>query len=160
MFQPNVRSSLSVATMFSSKVLAALVLLFGAVSGCNRPPMAYVVHGMVIFPDGKPLTKGTVEFEAIGQRKPITASGQIAKDGTFQLGTFQPGDGAISGQHRVAVIVDYDIGTGVERPQELPPPELHPRFRSFKTSGLKYTVEPRMNNILVEVEYAPREAKE
>ena len=112
--------------MVPLKLIAAVVLLFGTVSGCSRQPTAYVVHGTVVFPDGKPLTKGSVEFEAIGQPKPITASGQIAKDGTFQLGTFQPGDGAISGQHRVAVIVDYDIGTGVERPQELPPPELHP----------------------------------
>src|SRR5262245_39683599 len=143
--------------MFPSKNVLGLIALFSAVSGCSRPPTAYVVHGMVVFPDGTRLTKGTVEFEAIGQSKPITASGEIKQDGTFLLGTYRPGDGAISGQHRVAVIVDYHIGTGVERPQELPAAELHPRFRSFKTSGLKYTVEPRMNNILVEVDYAPRE---
>ena len=130
----------------------------GLAVGCGKQPTVYVVHGMVIFPDGRPLTKGTVEFEVIGQAKAITASGEIASDGTFQLGTFQPKDGAIAGQHRVAVISDYEIGTGMERPGELPPPLLHSKFRSFKTSGLKFTVKPQMNNILVEVEHAPPES--
>ncbi|MBC7821080.1 MAG: hypothetical protein IAG10_29695 [Planctomycetaceae bacterium] len=143
--------------MLRLKILGLLLLSLGIASGCSGQPTAYLVHGMVVFPDGKPLTRGTVEFEAINQTKPITASGEIAKDGTFRLGTFAPNDGAIAGQHRVAVISDYEIGTGVERPGELPPPQLHPRFRSFKTSGLKFTIKPRMNNILVEVDYAPPE---
>ncbi|MCX7422752.1 MAG: hypothetical protein NT013_24880 [Planctomycetia bacterium] len=129
-------------------------LLLTMILGCGKQPNAYVVHGMVVFPDGSPLRKGTVEFEAIGQTKPITASGEIASDGTFQLGTFQAKDGAVSGQHRVAIIADYEIGTGVERPGELPAPQLHPKFRSFKTSGLTFNVKPQMNNLLIEVEYA------
>ncbi len=131
--------------------------LLGIAVGCSGQPTTYLVHGTVIFPDGKPLTRGTVEFEAISQTKPITASAEIAKDGSFQLGTFAVNDGAIAGEHRVAVISDYEIGTGVERPGELPPPQLDPKFRSFKTSGLKFTVKPRMNNILVPVSYAPAE---
>lgn len=141
--------------MFPFKLLGSLILIVSVASGCGGQPTAYLVHGTVIFPDGQPLTRGTVEFEAIGREKPITASGEIASDGTFQLGTFQPKDGAIAGEHRVAVISDYEIGTGVERPGELPPPQLHSKFRSFKTSGLKVTIEPRMNNILIEVDYAP-----
>lgn len=132
--------------------------MLGAAAGCGGPPKTYVVHGMVVFPDGQPLTRGTVEFEALNQTKPITASGEIAKDGSFQLGTFAMSDGAIAGEHRVAVISDYEIGTGVERPGELPPPQLDPKYRSFKTSGLKFTVKPRMNNLLVEVDYASPEA--
>lgn len=137
------------------------VVTFGlwAVAGCSQQPQAYVVHGMVVFPDGQPLTRGTIEFEAVLQKKPITASSEIAPDGTFQLGTYQPKDGAIAGTHRVAVISDYSIGTGIERPDELPPLELHPRYRDFKTSGLQFEVKPSKNNILVEVEYAPRDEK-
>lgn len=144
--------------MFPFKRFGIWVLCVGLASGCGGPPTAYLVHGTVVFPDGTPLTRGTVEFEAIGQKKPITASGEIAADGTFQLGTYQPKDGAIAGEHRVAVISDYEIGTGVERPGELPPSKLHSKFRSFKTSGLKFTIKPRMNNILIEVDYAPVEA--
>lgn len=141
------------------KLFGILTLSLGFAAGCGGPPKTYLVHGTVVFPDGQPLTRGTVEFEALNQNKPITASGEIAKDGTFQLGTFAPNDGAIAGEHRVAVISDYQIGTGVERPGELPPPQLDPKFASFKTSGLKFTIKPRMNNILVEVEYAPQEAE-
>lgn len=143
-------------TKFFQRRLPLITLAFGLACGCG-PPTAYVVHGMVVFPDGQPLKRGTVEFEAIGQSKPITASGEIAPDGTFRLGTYQPNDGAIAGEHRVAIISDYVIGTGVERPGELPPPILHPKYRSFKTSGLKFTIQPRMNNILIEVDYAPAE---
>ena len=147
-----------VATMFSFKRLRFIPVLAGLASGCGGPPTAYLVHGTVVFPDGQPLTRGTVEFEPIGQKKTITASGEIAADGTFQLGTYQPKDGAVAGEHRVAVISDYEIGTGVERPGELPPSKLHSKFRSFKTSGLKFTIKPRMNNILIEVDYAPTDA--
>ena len=106
------------------------MLLLAMTLGCGKQSSAYVVHGMVVFPDGRPLSKGTVEFEAVGQKKPITASGEIASDGTFQLGTFQAKDGAVAGEHRVAVIADYEIGTGVERPGELPPPQLHAKSSS------------------------------
>lgn len=144
--------------MLRLRIFGFLMLPLGLAAGCGGPPKTYLVHGTVVFPDGKPLTRGTVEFEATGQTRPITASGEIAKDGTFQLGTFAVNDGAIAGEHRVAVISDYEIGTGVERPGELPPPQLDPKFRSFKTSGLKFTIKPRMNNILVEVDYAPADA--
>ena len=135
--------------------LFSLAMLCCMALGCGQQPTAYVVHGMVVFPDGRPLTKGTVEFEAIGQPKPITASGEIASDGTFQLGTFLPKDGAVAGQHRVAVIADFESETREERPTLLPPLQLHPKFSSFKTSGLKFTVKPLMNNFLVPVEHAP-----
>lgn len=140
--------------MSRQRILEILFVL-GAAAGCGGPPKTYVVHGMVVFPDGQPLTRGTVEFEALNQTKPITASGEIAKDGSFQLGTFAMNDGAIAGEHRVVVISDYEIGTDVERPGELPPPQLDPKYRSFKTSGLKFTIKPQMNNLLVEVDYAP-----
>lgn len=141
------------------KFVGVLIVLSAIAAGCGGPPKTYLVHGTVLFPDGQPLTRGTVEFETFHQNKAITASGEIDKDGTFQLGTFGPNDGAIAGEHRVAVISDYVIGTGVERPGELPPPLLDPKFRSFKTSGLKFTVKPRMNNILVEVDYAGPETE-
>lgn len=137
-------------------VRASLGLLVVALAtGCNQRPATYLVHGMVVYPDGKPLTKGTVEFEAMNQSKPITATAEISSDGSFQLGTFEAKDGAIAGAHRVAVISDFVIGTGVERPDEIPPPRLHPRYRDFKTSGLEFKIKPQTNNILVEVDYAP-----
>ena len=143
--------------MFERKTMAFVALLFVVASGCfNRNPTTHPVHGEVRFPDGRPLTKGSVEFELLDQEMPITATGEISEDGTFVLGTFELDDGAIAGRHRAAVIADHQIGTGVERPGMLPPPTLHPRFRDFKTSGLEFMVEPGENKIVIEIDYAPR----
>jgi len=141
--------------MFERKTMAFVVLLFVVASGCsNRNPTTHPVHGEVRFPDGRPLTKGSVEFELLNQEMTVTATGEISKDGTFVLGTFELDDGAVAGRHRAVVIADHEIGTGVERPGKLPPPMLHPRFRDFKTSGLEFTVEPGENKIIIEVDYA------
>lgn len=140
--------------------IGLLLLLIAAMTGCNQRPPTFEVHGMVVFPDGKPLTSGSVEFEALNQKKPITATSEIAKDGTFQLGTFELKDGAVEGEHRVAVISDFEIGTGIERPEELPPERLDAKYRDFKTSGLKFVIKPQRNNILVEVDYAPPSKKQ
>lgn len=133
-------------------VAAAILPLL---SGCDAQIETYLVHGMVVYPDGKPLTKGTVEFEVQGLKKAVTASGDINSDGTFQLGTYEVNDGAIAGTHRVAVIADYEIGTGIERPGLIPPPILNPKFSEFNTSGLEFEVKPSPNNIMVQVDYAP-----
>lgn len=144
--------------MFELKSMAFVALLFVVASGCsNGNPRTHPVHGEVRFPDGKPLTNGSVEFELLDQEKPITATGEISKDGSFVLGTFELDDGAIAGRHRAVVIADHEIGAGLERPGKLPPPTLHPRFRDFKTSGLEFVVEPGENEtIIIEVDYAPR----
>lgn len=139
---------------------SGLVALLLMLSGCDSRPETYLVHGMVVYPDGKPLTEGTVEFEALDLKKPITASAEINEDGTFQLGTYEARDGAIAGKHRAAVIANYEIGTGVERPGLIPPPVLDPKFSDFKTSTLQFEVKPSSNNILVEVDYAPPPKKE
>ena len=123
------------------------------VAGCSDQQQTYVVHGMVVYPDGKPVPKGTVEFEALDEKRPITASSEIEPDGTFQLGTFAPLDGAVPGRQRIAVITDAEIGTEAERPEFLPPPLVASRFAEFKTSGLETVVELRMNNVLIEVDY-------
>ena len=141
-------------------MVLVLSILFAMLSGCDSQPETFLVHGMVVYPDGKPLTEGTVEFETLHGKKPITATGEINEDGTFQVGTYEPNDGAIAGTHRVAVIADFEIGTGIERPGLLPPPMLDPKFSDFKTSTLEFEIKPSPNNILVEVDYAPPPQKD
>jgi hypothetical protein len=133
------------------------VLLLVTAFGCsNGNPKTYDVHGVVSFPDGAPLTKGTIEFESLDTETPLTARSEIAEDGTFELGTFDADDGAVAGRHRVVVVSNHEIGTGAERPDQLERPTLHPRFADFKTSGLEFEVKPDENEFTVAVEYAPR----
>lgn len=133
----------------------SLILL--ALMGCsNGNPRTYSTRGIVKFPDGQPLTAGTIEFEAMDHEIPIMATAEIAGDGTFVLGTFSMDDGAVEGMHRVIVAANREIGTGAERPGMLKRPVLHPRFADFKTSGLKIEIEAGDNELTIPVEYIPR----
>ncbi|WP_372722756.1 hypothetical protein [Novipirellula sp.] len=146
-------------------MLRALCLLLPVVilslPGCSsRETTTYPVSGVVRFPDGKLLREGTIEFEISGVKNPVTATGEIAPDGSFFLGTYQIDDGAIAGTHRVVVIADSVIGTGVERPGLLPKSILHPKYRDFQTSEIVVEVQPTTNNIVIDVEYAPADDTE
>jgi hypothetical protein len=73
--------------------------------GCGSSTGHYVgttvpVKGIASY-KGKPLTQGEITFEPadIGR----DAHGSIQPDGTFELTTFNKGDGAVPGTHRVAV---------------------------------------------------------
>jgi hypothetical protein len=91
----------------------------------------------VTYPDGQPVTAGTVVFESKDSSKPVTARGDIQSDGRFRLGTHKPGDGALPGKYRVLVAPKYDPNA-VDRPAK--PPPFDPRFADFKTSGLEFEV--------------------
>lgn len=137
-------------------VFSGSMLIVAAMAGCSDSEVeTYPVQGIVRFTDGQLLREGTVEFEIIRREKPITATGEIAPDGSFVLGTYGPGDGVVPGKHRAVVIADYDIGTGYERPWLIPPPKLHSKYRQFRTSGLIFEVKRERNEIVIEVEYAP-----
>jgi hypothetical protein len=67
-------------------------------SGCGGPKVAQVT-GRVIY-GGKPVTGGKIMFYPESGRM---ALGNIGLDGRYKLTTFQPGDGALVGLHRVAI---------------------------------------------------------
>src|SRR5579883_1927961 len=83
--------------------LAVLVFLW--CPGCGSKEGPYVaatvpVKGSVTY-QGKKLTQGEVTFESLENGR--EAHGRIQPDGTFVLTTFKEGDGALAGDHRVAV---------------------------------------------------------
>ena len=107
--------------------------------GCDRGVRTYEVHGKVHFPDGTPLPGGTVSFSSLESVPSHSAKGEIQPDGTFELTTFSPGDGAVAGKHQAMVMVTVREGReGFPAPPTLP--SIHPRFASFDKSGLEFTV--------------------
>jgi hypothetical protein len=110
------------------------LLLLGAI-GCG--PKLYPARGTVTYPDGSPVTEGLVVFESKDQEKTTTARGEIRSDGSFELATFKPGDGARPGKYRVLVAPKFDPNA-VDRPSKKPP--FHSRYGEFKTSGLELDV--------------------
>jgi hypothetical protein len=89
-----------------SIILAAplLVTCCGCGPAASHHAATIPVQGKMTY-KGRPLTRGVVEFEPRNSGR--TASGALRPDGTFVLGTFQEGDGAVAGRHRVSV-----TGTG------------------------------------------------
>jgi len=51
-----------------------------------RATRHFIVHGMVAYPDGKPVTCGTVEFELIAGKNPNTASLEKCRIPDFRPG--------------------------------------------------------------------------
>ena len=113
----------------------------------------YPVRGIVRFPDGKVLREGSVEFEIIGEKKAVTATGKIKPDGSFVLGTYQMDDGALVGKHRVVVVSNNNSGSLHERPGLVQETVLHEKYRSYQASGLTQEVKAETNNFVIEVEY-------
>ena len=132
-----------------------IVVLFFAlffVGGCGEPT-TYPVRGRVVFPDGAPLSSGGVVLFKSQPREgsPLTARGEILKDGTFELTTLVEGDGARPGKHHAMVRADRDESDFMER-GILPRPVIHPRFESFKTSPLEFEVQKQVNELTIVVE--------
>jgi hypothetical protein len=88
------------------------------------------VKGKVTY-KGKPLTKGSIQFEPDGYGR--KARGKIQSDGTFVLGTDKEGDGVIAGHHRVTV-----TDTGITSPKNV----LASKWASEAASGLTADVDP------------------
>lgn len=106
-------------------LIAAMAL--SACAGCGSQEGTYVgatvpVKGTVTY-KGKPLSSGEVVFEPdSGGRE---AHGAIGADGTFELTTYNKGDGAVPGTHRVAV-------TGTSKKDNVPVKFKHVSSSKFE----------------------------
>jgi hypothetical protein len=78
------------------------------VAGCGRkfnttpPPKVYPVKGKVLLASGEPVSGGIITFHpktTLGAE----ASGEIGRDGSFQLTTIVKNDGAVPGSYTVSV---------------------------------------------------------
>jgi hypothetical protein len=122
----------------------AVLLVFGACHcGCsgNLVP-TYPAGGQVVFSDGKPLPGGNIEFAPQEGTVRTSARAMIQEDGTFRLTTFEDGDGAIEGQHRVLIIPARQREDRNARFAW----SVDPKYQSFDTSELEATVLPDTEN--------------
>jgi len=124
-----------------------VLFLLGSV-GCSSG--LYPVRGKVTYEDGTPVTKGLVVFESSAAKPPITARGDIQADGTYQLSTFKPGDGAPAGKYRVLLSPrEYENIDGLEGPRR--PPAFDKRYMDFSTSGLAFEVKAGSNDFPIQL---------
>ena len=75
-------------------------LVVASLAGCNdgRPGRVPVTGKVLI--DGVPLAYGQILFHATDHRP---ATGKIQPDGSFELATYERGDGCVVGKHVVTV---------------------------------------------------------
>jgi hypothetical protein len=126
---------------------AVAVLCLAGAAGCGSGP--HPVRGTVTLEDGTPVTGGMVTFETKDVEKPVTARGEIQPDGTYNLGTYKPGDGAPPGVYRVIVT------PRAQSPDLLPVKAPYDnRYTAFDSSGLEFEVKSGANEFPIRL--APR----
>jgi hypothetical protein len=110
------------------------------------------VKGQMKLKDGgdvSQLARYIVQFEPEGGR--TSGTGEIQPDGTFQITTFAPNDGALPGKHRVAVSPPQSPD-----PDKPPPkPAIARKYFDFSTSGLSVEIKPGKNDVVLELDRAP-----
>ncbi len=128
---------------FSLLTLLFTVLLL---SGCGN--RTHPVRGQVVFEDGSAaneLTGYMVNFQSLEHN--ASATGIIQPDGTFTVGTFNDGDGALRGRQRVAITPPAVTG------DEPPPPLLIPvKYGDFAKSELEVEITSAKNELTIKVE--------
>jgi hypothetical protein len=108
--------------------------------GCSNKS---TVTGNVTYPDGTPLTTGSVIFETESYR----AYGIVDENGFYTLGEINPGDKIRPGTYKVKVMASSGGGSDGE-------PLVHhvdPKYANTATSGLTCNVQGKtVFNITVE----------
>lgn len=93
--------------MKRKRVCVTAILTFVSVSviGCGSGLETARVEGKVTH-SSKPVTAGTIVFTPVDDagktRDGKPALAEVQEDGSFSLRTYEPGDGAILGKHRVS----------------------------------------------------------
>jgi len=120
----------------------ASLLMCCLIVGCaekKAEPEVVPVTGKVLL-DGEPLEFGTVTFQPLrGQ----PAKGEIQPDGTFELSTFAPGDGAPVGKHQVRITCYESQRPGAEQntnAETLGESLIPEKYLNFATSGIEVSV--------------------
>jgi hypothetical protein len=115
------------------------------VAGCGEHrPTRVVISGQVCI-DGKPLTHGSIMLVPKGARP---STGQLDEQGRFALTCYDGQDGAVPGQHRVAVIANEPLGGDSIR-------WLAPKkYADYHTSGLTVDIAEPTDSLRFDLTWA------
>ena len=121
-----------------------LLLCAGCGGGYDQLPTTKV-NGNISY-QGTALESGSVTFFPVDGGK--HAVGMITKDGAFTLSTYESGDGAVIGKHKVVINVSYEGPDGV--PNSVP--RIPKKYFDLKTTPLTVNVTENDNSILLKLE--------
>lgn len=122
--------------------LAAAVVLFAGGCGDGRPERVAVSGTVTI--DGKPLTQGNIKFVPTGARP---SAGKLDDNGRFTLTCYDGDDGAVPGQHRVAISASKILSES--KIQWFAPK----KYADFRTSNLEYEITEPTDDLKIELSW-------
>lgn len=129
--------------------VCAVILCMGLISGCGGERL-YPVEGIVTLEDGEPMPSGMVSFEMQVGDKFVMARGEIAENGTYQLSSQNPNDGALPGKYRVLVAPPVQF-SGDPPPGTPPRIDIDQTYQAYDTSGLTFEVKEEKNSFPIKV---------
>ncbi len=91
------------SSRFNRKPLLFMVcVLLSTLTGCgDGHPARSLVTGTVSY-NGKPISIGSLVFVPVGGGP--SAQGKVARDGSYEMGTFDEDDGVIPGNYKVMIV--------------------------------------------------------
>lgn len=122
--------------------LLAICSIAPFLAGCGDGRPARVPVSGQVFLDGKPLSVGSIMLVPDGARP---SSGNIDEQGRFTLTCYDGKDGAVRGQHAVAVVATKQIDENTVR-------WLAPKkYADHGTSGLKVNVDGPTDSLRIDL---------
>lgn len=134
----------------ASFLLVGLSCLAG-IAGCHRGPVMYHVQGKVMYKDGS-APRGSlciIRFQPTKESKAEVRKGatsDILPDGSFELMTRKPRDGAYEGE--------YDVVFAIEKSDTDRQSLVSPKYTQATTTPYKVTVDRNLNDLRFEIEPA------
>jgi hypothetical protein len=129
-------------------LLGLSLLMFSSISCSEQGLKLHPVKGKVTF-DGKPPEGAVINVYITDPNVKLdrTPTATVQADGSFTIGTFEPGDGAPAGKHGASI---WWYPPGADKMIELTgtaPNKLPARYGSPKTSGIEIEVKEGDNEI-------------
>jgi hypothetical protein len=132
-------------------------------SGCGSGGQleVYPVKGRITY-NGKPMVGGgAISIIPQGSSPSMDSGGEIGTDGSYELTTYKPGDGAVAGEYRVVITqtvfqepknVEDGAGAAPEAIAAVPVADRVPAIYSdFSASPLKAQVKEESNELNFEL---------
>lgn len=130
-------------------VLLAAQLVALSLTGCSEKPVwevAYRASGSLSF-RGKPIANADIVLFPEDSTWPETVRprARTGADGTFEVWTYEPGDGAPAGAYKVTLVrteVGFSKGAVVAKPNDLPA-----KYGRAESTDVRVTINPGENQL-------------
>jgi hypothetical protein len=128
-----------------------LYVFISVLTGCYGKNVP--LSGVIVFSDDNtPLTMGTVYLTS----ETFQASGQIRKDGSFRIGSEQPGNGIPPGTYKVSVSGVYGKKGEMINSRNPNYSLIDSKWSSPQTSGMIITVDAKTRRLELKIDRNPK----